>query len=139
MLIRSALQLDGVYILTKFCFQSRKIFFFVNNLSTFFSTSYFQAFLQVSIKAHGFFPPPNPTSGKFSSKESHLAPYQAHQLPKHLSFRHINNIPSIYLFLDSEQQLGKSKEFNNQGMKVQVKRAFKRYSFLSQKKETGSA
>ena len=33
----------------------------------------------------------------------------------------------MYLFLNSELQLGKSKEFNNQGTKVQVKRAFKSF------------
>ena len=46
--------------------------------------------------------------------------------------RHINNSLNVYLFLDSELQLGKSKEFNNECMKVQVKRAFKSY-FLSPK------
>ena len=40
----------------------------------------------------------------------------------------------------SEPYLGKSEESNNQGIKVQVKRAFKSYSFCHDKKgETGSA
>ena len=53
--------------------------------------------------------------------------------------RHIKNSLSVYLFLDSEPQLGKSKESNNQGMKLQVKRAFKSYSFLLIKIQTDSA
>ena len=40
----------------------------------------------------------------------------------------------VYLFLDFELKLSKSKEFNNKRMKVQVKRAFKSY-FLSSKKK----
>ena len=39
----------------------------------------------------------------------------------------------MYLLLDSQVYLGKSKEFNNEGMKVQVKRAFK-FFFLPEKK-----
>ena len=37
----------------------------------------------------------------------------------------------VYLIFNSEPYLGISKESNNQGMKVQVKRTFKSYSFLS--------
>ena len=51
--------------------------------------------------------------------------------------RHISNSLSVYFFLDSEPKLGKSKEFNNQDMEVQVKRAFKCY-FWPIKKQTGS-
>ena len=46
--------------------------------------------------------------------------------------RHISNSLSVYLFLDSE--------LNNWGMKVQVKRAFKSYFFVTKKtiwKQTG--
>ena len=43
---------------------------------------------------------------------------QAGQLPKLLSSRHIRNSLSVYIFLNSELQLGKSKEFNNQELKV---------------------
>ena len=43
--------------------------------------------------------------------------------------RHINNILKVYLFLDSEPQLGKSKELNNQGMIAEAKRVFKSHSF----------
>ena len=45
-------------------------------------------------------------------------------------------------FLDFELQLGKSKEFNNERTKVQVKRAFKSYFFCHKKvikRQTGSA
>ena len=45
--------------------------------------------------------------------------------------RHIDNNLSVYLFLEFEQQLGKSKEFNNQGMNEN--RAFRSYFFLSPK------
>ena len=38
--------------------------------------------------------------------------------------RNINDSISVYIFLDSETQLGKSTEFNYQGMEVQAKRAF---------------
>ena len=37
-------------------------------------------------------------------------------------------------FFDSELHLGRSKEFNNEGIKVQVNRTFKSYSFSSLKK-----
>ena len=40
----------------------------------------------------------------------------------------------MYLFFDSEQHLGRSKEFNNQDTKVQVKRTFKGCSFFFIKK-----
>ena len=45
--------------------------------------------------------------------------------------RHIDNNLSVYLFLEFEQQLGKSKEFNNQGMNEN--RAFRSYFFYHQK------
>ena len=60
---------------------------------------------------------------------------QAEQLPELSPSRHINNSFSVYHFLDSESQLGKSKELNNQAMKVHVKRAFISHSFLLQKKK----
>ena len=37
----------------------------------------------------------------------------------------------LYLFFDSEPYLGISNECNDQGIKVQVKKTFKSYSFLS--------
>ena len=40
------------------------------------------------------------------------------------------------IFQNSEPKLGKLKEFNNYGMEVQVKRAFKRCPFLSPKNNT---
>ena len=58
-----------------------------------------------------------------------LTPFQS--LPgkqKNSSFcasRHINNYLSVYLFVNSELQKGKSKEFIDKGMKALVKRAFK--------------
>ena len=55
--------------------------------------------------------------------------------------RHISKSLNIYLFLDFELELGKSKELNNKRMRVRVKRAFKSY-FLSPKNvlksQTGS-
>ena len=56
-------------------------------------------------------------------------------VPTSSSSRLISNYICVYLFLNSEPQLGKSKEFNNQGMKVQVNKDFKTYYFLSPKKE----
>ena len=64
---------------------------------------------------------------------------QAEQLPELSPSRHINNSFSVYHFLDSESQLGKSKELNNQAMKVHVKRAFISHSFLLQKKKSRQA
>ena len=48
----------------------------------------------------------------------------------------INTTTSLmpYLFLNSELELGKLKEFNNRGMEVQVKRALSAI-FLSPKKQ----
>ena len=46
-------------------------------------------------------------------------------------FRH-NSSLSVYLFFNSELYPGKSKDFNNEGVISQVKRAFKSY-FLSPK------
>ena len=40
----------------------------------------------------------------------------------------------VYFFFDSEEYQGRFKESNNLGIKVQVKRTFKSYSFLSRKK-----
>lgn len=45
------------------------------------------------------------------------------KLPKHQ--QHINNILSVF---------GKSKQSHNKGTKMQIKRAFQNYSFLSPKK-----
>ena len=39
----------------------------------------------------------------------------------------------MYFFIDFELQLGNSKEFNNERMKVQVKRTFKSYFLCHQK------
>ena len=46
---------------------------------------------------------------------------------------HINDSLSMYLSLDSELYPGKSKEFNNQRIKIQVKRAFVKSYFFLQK------
>ena len=53
--------------------------------------------------------------------------------------RHISNSRlSVYLFLKSEPELGKSEEFNNHGIKEN--KTYKSYSFLSPKKQhTGFA
>ena len=40
----------------------------------------------------------------------------------------------VYIFFYSEPYPGRSKESNNRGIKVQVKRTFKTYSFLPQNK-----
>ena len=48
--------------------------------------------------------------------------------------RHMNNSLGVYLFLNSELKLGKSKIFNTQRMKVQVKRVF--VFFLTKNKQT---
>ena len=50
---------------------------------------------------------------------------QAEQLPKLPSSRHISKSLSVHLSPNSEPQLGKSKEFNNRGLKVN--RNFKCY------------
>ena len=56
--------------------------------------------------------------------------------------KHINSNLNVYLFLDSKLQLGKSIEFSNEWMKVQVKRAWRSYFFVTKKvikKQTSSA
>ena len=44
--------------------------------------------------------------------------------------RHVNNNFSVYCFVNFELELGKSREFNNQGMTDQVKGALKAILFL---------
>ena len=61
---------------------------------------------------------------------------QVKQLSKLPPSRHTKNSRSLYLYLDFELKLGKSKEFDNQGMKAQVKRAFKSYSIFITKKSS---
>ena len=71
----------------------------------------------------------------FSYLQSHQPSYffsQAEQLPKLSPSRH--NSLSMYLFLDSEPWLGKSKELNNQGMKIHSKELYKSFFFVTQKK-----
>ena len=43
------------------------------------------------------------------------------------------SLKNVYIFLEFEPYLRKSKEFNNKQMKVQVKRALKRNFFCLQK------
>ena len=74
--------------------------------------------------------PPKQTS---SPSKSFAPPSRTTSRPQHIN-RHINNSLSGYLFRNSKLQLGKSKEFNNQGMNIQVKRAFKSYSLFVIKK-----
>ena len=77
---------------------------------------------------HSFLLPPSP------SKVSHLPPRKNNvQTFPLLASRLISNSLIVYRFVDSEPQLDKSNEFNNQGMKGQVKRAFNSY-FLCYKK-----
>lgn len=45
-------------------------------------------------------------------------------------FRHMNNSISMHLFTNSELQPGKSKEFDNQMIRVQFKRPFKSFFLL---------
>ena len=58
---------------------------------------------------------------------------------------HLDTSLVVYLFFDSDPYLGRCKESGNQGIKVQVKRPFKSYSYLSHThahrhtKQTGSA
>ena len=61
-------------------------------------------------------------SSKFSIYHSFLL---LNLTPPNSPSRHIINSLSAYLFFNSKQQLGKSKELNNKGMKVQFKKAFK--------------
>ena len=53
--------------------------------------------------------------------------------PQHFQINQQQKSLNVYLFLDFELQLRKSKEFNNNQMKVLVKRALKSF-FLSPKK-----
>ena len=53
-------------------------------------------------------------------------------LSKFPPLRNIKDNLSVYLFLDSEPRLGKSKEFNNQ--RVKVNKAFKSYSIFFARK-----
>ena len=70
-------------------------------------------------------PPPSPLRQTFSPGYS-FAPPQAEQLAK-ISLLDTTTTECVP-FHDSEQLLGKSKEFNNQDIKVYGKRAFKSYS-----------
>ena len=76
-----------------------------------------------------------------SPSESIWPPFpQAEQLPKLLLSRHIKNSLSEYLFLNSEPYLGKSEEFNNQGLKVNRNlNAILFFLSKSNKKQTSSA
>lgn len=49
--------------------------------------------------------------------------------------RHINNRQSVYVFLNSEPQLRKSKQLNNHKMKARIKRVFNSCYFWSPKKK----
>ena len=52
-----------------------------------------------------------------------LNPYQSSSRKLYpRASRHINNSLTVHLFLNSEMQLCKSKELNNLGMKVQLKK-----------------
>ena len=66
---------------------------------------------------------------------------QTEQLPKLLCSRHIRNRLRVYLLLNSESQLGKSKEFSNQGLNVKgnLNAIFFFLSSKNNKKQTGSA
>ena len=62
---------------------------------------------------------PQPAETHLSPKGVICHPFpQAEQLPNLFSSRHIRNSLTVSLFLNSEPQLGKSKEFKNQGLKV---------------------
>ena len=53
--------------------------------------------------------------------------------PSPSASRHIKNNLYIYHFLNSELQLGKSNELNNEQKKAQVKKALKNYLFVTKK------
>ena len=83
------------------------------SLETTFDEAYLQLICIVSSN-----PQPSPAT-PFPPSESFIShPPQTEQLPKFLSSRHMRNSLSVYLFLNSEPQPGKSKESNNQGLKV---------------------
>ena len=70
------------------------------------------------VKLHSFLQPLLLPRYTFPPSEA-FVPHspQVEQFPKLLTSRHIRN-SLVYLSLDSESQLDKSKEFNNQGLKV---------------------
>lgn len=75
-------------------------------------------------KGHSFLQPLNsPRGNPFLRLFFFLLPNRINY--KHLPPRHIKNKLNVYFFLYSEPQLHKSKELNNQGIKIQVKRSFK--------------
>ena len=51
--------------------------------------------------------------------------------------RHVNNNFSVYCFVNFELELGKSREFNNQGMTDQVRGALKAFFFCISPQEKG--
>lgn len=75
------------------------------------------------ILLHSFLLPPISPRLAISPQEEQLLKLP---LPWHI-------YKSLYLFLDSEQKLDKSKKFDNPGMEVQFKIAFKRYYFFATK------
>ena len=86
--------------------------------------------VQFLVKSHSFFlplfPQANPSLGKS------FVPFQAQQLPKLSLSRHINNIFSTCLFLHSEPKLSKSKELNDQRIKVKKSYYEGKYDLLYQ-------
>ena len=75
-----------------------------------FVETFFDDKAHVIVNFHNFFQPlallRHPLTPKLAIS---LPSPQTEQLPKFLSSRHIRNSLSVYLFLDSESQLGKSK------------------------------
>ena len=68
-----------------------------------------------------------------------IAP-QAEQIPRVPLPLDISTIALVYIFSSILMKLRKSKEFNNQGIKIQTKRVFRRaVHFYHQKKQIGSA
>ena len=87
----------------------------VESSKTFFDEAHF------IVNLHSFLGPLALPQHTFPPSEPFVPPSpQGEQLPKHLSSRHIRNSLSVYLFLNSQPQLGKSKEFNNQGLKIEI-------------------
>ena len=85
------------------------------------------------VRSHSFLVHYIPIGANSSPKQ--VICFQAEQLPNNPPSRHIKSSRSLYFFLDFELQQGKSKEFINLGMKVQVRRSFKSFLYLSPKKQ----
>ena len=81
-----------------------------------------------SRKSYNFILSSSPFQAKSSLRQTIFPP--AEELSTTFPCRYTRNSIGVYFFRYSKAQVGKSKEFNNQGINKQVNRSFKSYSFF---------